>query len=62
MVFQTCEKAQFNHMQLYITKTILCSFCMVGFSGYINTLRAGLLNCLNACSRGLTFRHRASCI
>ena len=28
----------------------------------INTLRAGLLNCLNARSRGLTFRHRASCI
>jgi len=28
----------------------------------LNTLRTGLLNCLNACSRGLTFRHRASCI
>ena len=28
----------------------------------INTLRTGLLNCLNARSRGLTFRHRASCI
>ena len=27
-----------------------------------NTLRTGLLNCLNAHSRGLTFRHRASCI
>ena len=27
-----------------------------------NTLRTGLLNCLNARSRGLTFRHRASCI
>ena len=27
-----------------------------------NTLRMGLLNCLNAHSRGLTFRHRASCI
>ena len=26
------------------------------------TLRTGLLNCLNARSRGLTFRHRASCI
>ena len=34
------------------------------FSGipYINTLRTGLLNCLNARSRGLTFRHRASSI
>ena len=29
---------------------------------YVNTLRTGLLNCLNARSRGLTFRHRASCI
>ena len=28
----------------------------------INTLRTGLLNCLNARFRGLTFRHRASCI
>ena len=27
-----------------------------------NTLWTGLLNCLNARSRGLTFRHRASCI
>ena len=28
----------------------------------LNTLRKGHLNCLNARSRGLTFRHRASCI
>ena len=28
----------------------------------LNTLRTGLLNCLNARSRGLNFRHRASCI
>ena len=28
----------------------------------INTLKTGLLNCLNARSRGLIFRHRASCI
>ena len=28
----------------------------------INTVRTGPLNCLNARSRGLTFRHRASCI
>ena len=28
----------------------------------LNTLRTGLLNCLNARSWGLTFRHRASCI
>ena len=31
-------------------------------SFFLNTLRTGLLNCLNARSRGLTFRHRASCI
>ena len=29
---------------------------------FVNTLRTGLLNCLNARPRGLTFRHRASCI
>jgi len=28
----------------------------------VNTLRTGLLNCLNARSRGLIFRHRASCV
>ena len=28
----------------------------------LNTLRTGLLNCLNARSRALNFRHRASCI
>ena len=27
-----------------------------------NTLRTGLLNCLNARSRSLTFKQRASCI
>jgi hypothetical protein len=30
--------------------------------GVVNTLRTGLLNCLNARSQGLTFRHRASYI
>ena len=34
----------------------------VATSREVNTLRTGLLNCLNARSRGLTFRHRASCI
>ena len=32
------------------------------FTFSLNALRTGLLNCLNARSRGLTFRHRASCI
>ena len=31
-------------------------------SAEVNTLRTGLLNCLNARSRGLTFGHRASSI
>ena len=31
-------------------------------SNWVNTLRTGLLNCLNVLSRGLTVRHRASCI
>ena len=34
---------------------------LVGKPG-VNTLRTGLLNPLNARSRGLNFRHRASCI
>jgi len=43
---------------------ILLRFNIVSLSTYgpINTLRTGLLNCLNARSQGLTFRHRASCI
>ena len=32
------------------------------FSVEVNTLRTGLLNCLNARSRCLTFRHRAYCM
>jgi hypothetical protein len=36
--------------------------CITALSNYINTLRKRLLNCLNARSRGLTFRHRASSI
>ena len=34
----------------------------IPLNSHFNTLRTGLLNCLNARSRGLTFRHRASCI
>ena len=33
-----------------------------GMGKLLNILRTGLLNCLNARSRGLNFRHRASCI
>ena len=32
------------------------------FLWYLNTSRTGLLNCLNARSRGINFRHRASSI
>jgi len=39
---------------------MLPSNMMFSYSFHIiNTLRTGLLNCLNARSRGLTFRHRA---
>ena len=44
-------------LQLNMWHCVSCGFCTV-----LNTLRTGLLNCLNARSRGLTFRHRASCI
>ena len=40
--------------QKFATNSLQCD--------YFNTLWTGLLNCLNARSRGLTFRHRASCI
>jgi len=35
---------------------------ILGRNFNLNTLRTGLLNCLNARSRGLAFRHLASCI
>ena len=34
----------------------------VKLTSHLNKLRTRILNCLNARSRGLTFRHRASCI
>jgi hypothetical protein len=44
-----------------------CWHCLIfqtkiPFYCHLNTLRTELLNCLNARSRSLTFRHRASCI
>ena len=42
-------------------RDFLNSLCPSQFMVF-NTLRTGLLDCLNARSRGLTFRHRASCI
>ena len=43
------------------TPTWLSSFLHITVKDF-NTLRTGLLNCVNARSWGLTFRHRASCI
>ena len=51
-----CRKTHFNITFQYMAESP--TFQMAVF----NTLRMGLLNCLNAHSRGLTFRHRASCI
>ena len=45
-----------------LNKAVAVSFPILSNLLFINTLRTGLLNCLNARSRGLTFRHRASCI
>ena len=53
---------------IYNTSTCLlrvmrvCELQNNSVRAFFNTLRTGLLNCLNARSRGLTFRHRASCI
>ena len=49
----------------FLTPRILTFFLDLGEKHVhlrLNTLRTGLLNCLNARSWGLTFRHRASCI
>ena len=42
--------------------TVFITTNLLHYNVYVNTLRTGLLNCLNARSRGLTFRQRASCI
>ena len=49
-------------LKRYFVDHICAHFHPKGFYTCINTLRTGLLNCLNARSRGLNFRHRASCI
>ena len=48
-----------NEMQIMAENTYMPGILQLHS---LNTLRTGLLNCLNARSRGLTFRHRASCI
>ena len=63
----------FNNVRFWFTSPCIGSNLVRGwqflfvFGRYpvriqVNTLRTGLLNCLNARLRGLTFRHRASCI
>ena len=59
----------YNYKRTYITILFAlvyvdCRFVFIDVvsNGRVNTLRTGLLNFLNARSRGLTFRHRASCI
>ena len=49
-----------EHVEYICSKQIPAYCCIL--LELINTVRTGLLNCLNARSRGLTFRHRASCI
>jgi hypothetical protein len=44
----------------YLTDVV--SYSTKDVEACLNTLRTRLLNCLNARSRGLNFRHRASCI
>ena len=56
--FHTCVDRQTDTLQFRMRDTaILMELVMCKC---FNTLRTGLLNCLNARSRGLTFRHRAS--
>ena len=47
---------------LYLKISVFNPIGPAAFLFFINALRTGLLNCLNARSRGLTFRHRASFI
>ena len=64
----TTAKYERGHGTVYVTQLIV--YCRYDLSVWrqspeladVNTLRTGLSNCLNARSRGLTFRHRASCI
>ena len=58
-------------LELYLRFPICVQYVMLNYKRQqlcllpyhlLNTLRTGLLNCLNARSRGLIFRHRASCL
>ena len=61
---QRTVKAALYSLSVYDLHKRLVKDYMVfyGKTILLNTLRTGLLNCLNARSRGLTFRHRASSI
>ena len=58
-VMSNCKSARvWCHEIFHAFHSPLIYFVSIPFK----TLRTGLLNCLNARSRGLNFRHRASCI
>jgi len=60
------ETAKFRPQSLPCILSSHSKMCQdIGYAFHkpmVNTLRTGLLSCLNARSRVLTFRHRASCI
>ena len=62
--YETFARISDELLNLYksLTANLPAQVPQVRDACFINTLRTGLLNCLNARSRGLTFRHRASCI
>ena len=67
MHFNICDifNSQSFHKHVTAGIAVICRVMILRENkrtNVLNTLRTGLLNCLNARSRGLTFRHRASCI
>ena len=57
-----CTNVYNKAVELWNLVDMYNSDVVIGTESSLNTLRTGLLNYLNARSRGLTFRHRASCI
>ena len=58
---KTCDKVGWDIRRSFPSCLNCMTLQMETLFGF-NTLRTGLLNCLNAGYRGLNFRHRASCI
>ena len=59
--FSVFHSVRINGYELQVVLLNLCIREREDNAAILNTLRMGLLNCLNARSRGLNFRHRASC-